>query len=207
MRRGLNNFRLCLLSIAAGALLTPAMAAEEADKRTEVERIRQCGMDICQLITAPEKQGAPIRCDLAQTWYKEDINKAVQLGRLSWPFDDARCSIELNVDRAILGKALTEASYTLKVPPQPAKCEVENEGARHAMSATLAPEVEFKDGKATEVTINVDKLDGNAVIRNTVWASWKLVNTFGLFQKEFVKGVNDYISKECPKILKDAGAN
>lgn len=207
MRSRSNYPRLCFLGLALFSLAVPAMAAEAADRRTEKERIRQCGIDLCQLIAHPEEQGAPIQCDLAQTWHKEGIKKAVKVGRLSWPFGDARCSIELDVDRDILGKALTEASYTMKIPPQPAKCEVENEGERHTLSLTLAPEVEFEDGKATEVSINLDEFKGNAVIRNAVWASWKMVNTFGLFQDEFVKGVNDYITKQCPKIMKNAASN
>jgi hypothetical protein len=167
---------------------------------TDKERLQQCDRDLCGIVKAKSPDGLDLSCELSQTWYKEEIAEAVKKGRLTWPFGDARCSVQVDIGRALLVKALTQPNYTLKIPPQPVMCEIGTEGSREEVKANMAPEIRFKDGKATSVSLGVQNIEGNAIVRNVVWAAWKIEANFGFFQDDFVKGVNKYIKEHCPSL-------
>jgi hypothetical protein len=199
MRAEILSMNVLLLSFVSLLAVTPAARAQSSSPLTDEERLRQCDRDVCGVVTNPTAGGAPLQCDLAQTWYKEDIAKAVKKGRLSWPFGDARCTAKFEYSRALLGAPFREKTYTLKLPAQPVSCEVDNSGSRHELRAKMAPVIEFENGKAKSVSLGVTDIDGTAVVRNVVWAAWKFESTFGYFQADFVKGVNEYITEHCPK--------
>jgi hypothetical protein len=184
-----------------------AWGQEPAPADTEMERLLQCDKDLCGIVTNPSPGGEALKCDLTVTWHKEEIAKAVETGRISWPFGDARCAATLDVSRDLLASAIREQNNTLSVPPQPVRCEVDNDGSRHEVTATMAPVIVFKDGKAASVSLGLDKIAGSKVISSAVWAAWKLESYFGYFQEAFVKGVNGYIANWCPtreEALKEA---
>ncbi len=197
-----DGIRIAVSVWATGLILWAGASALSAQQTnppaTEDERLRQCDRDLCGIVNAPAARGGDLKCDISQTWYKEDIVKAVEKGRMGWPFGDARCSMQVSVSRALLNPAMTEASYKLKAPPQPVRCEVDTEGGRHEIMAKMAPEIAFKSGKATSVSLGVQNIEGNAIVRNVVWAAWKLEATFGFFEDDLLKEVNDYIRDHCP---------
>jgi hypothetical protein len=182
----------------AGAQAQPETPKQEAPALTDAERLLDCDRDLCAIVTNPSAAGAPLRCDLSVLWPKEELVKAINKGRISWPFGDAKCSAKVNVDREILAPAIKTPAYTLTVPPQPIACEIDNDGSRHQVTANMAPVMEFKDGKATSVDLGLKDIKGSAVISNAVWAAWKLESYFGYFQEALVKGVNGYIENWCP---------
>jgi hypothetical protein len=175
-------------------------AQEVVPPQTDKERLEQCDRDLCGIVKAQSPDGLDLSCDLSQTWNKEEIAEAVKKGRISWPFGDARCSVKVDIGRALLVPALTEPTYTLKVPPQPVMCEVSSGNDRHEVTANMAPELRFKDGKATSVSLGIQDVEGNAIVRNVVWAAWKIEANFGFFQADFIKGVNKYIHDHCPSL-------
>ena len=199
MRAEILAMNVFLLSFAGLWAESPVARAQASPPRTDEEKLRQCDRDICGVITSRAAAGAPLQCDLAQTWYKEDIAKAVKKGRLSWPFGDARCTAKFEISRALFAAPFNEKAHTLKIPPQPVSCEIDNSGSRHELRAKMAPVIEFENGKAKSVSLGVTDIDGTAVVRNAVWAAWKFESAFGYFQADFVKGVNEYISEHCPK--------
>ena len=199
MRNGvMGTKRIFTFTLAAIAACTVAGAPARA-QMTEVERLQQCDRDLCGIALNPKEPGSALQCDLTKTWYKEEINTAWSKKRISWPFGDAQCSVKLDVDRALLAGALTGKQYTLKAPTQSVNCEVDREGTRYPLAVTLTPHVLFKDGKATSVALNVEKIEANAVIKSVVWTASKMEANFGLFQKDFLKGINDYVSEYCQK--------
>lgn len=189
-------------AVICGVVTGTSSPAAQRPLLTDGERLRQCGRDLCDIVNERTASGPDIACNLAETWHQDVIAKAVGRGHLSWPFGDARCSMTLAVSRALLAPALTEASYKLKVPPQPVRCEVDNGDRRHEVKGNMAPEIEFEGGKAKSVSLGLQDIDGNVVVRNAVWAAWKFESTFGFFQKDFVKAVNDYIGVYCPASAK-----
>jgi len=199
MRAEILAMNMFLLSFVSLLAESPAARAQASPPVTDEEKLRQCDRDICAIVTNPTASGAPPRCYLAQTWYKEDIAKAVKKGRLSWPFGDARCTAKFEISRALFAAPFKETTYTLKLPAQPVSCEVDNSGSRHEVRAKMAPVIEFENGKAKSVSLGVTDIDGTAVVRNAVWAAWKFESTFGYFQADFVTGVNEYITEHCPK--------
>lgn len=199
MRAEILAMNVFLLSFVSLLAESPAARAQASPPLTDEEKLRQCDRDICGAVTNPAAGGAPPRCYLAQTWYKEDIAKAVKKGRLSWPFGDARCTAKFEISRVLFAAPFKETAYTLKIPAQPVSCEIDNAGSRHELRAKMAPVIEFENGKAKSVSLGVTDIDGTAVVRNVVWAAWKFESTFGYFQADFVKGVNEYITEHCPK--------
>lgn len=198
MRAEILAMNVFLLSFVSLLAATPARA-QASPPLTDDEKLRQCDRDICGIVTNPNAPGAPLQCDLGQTWYKEDIAKAVKKGKLSWPFGDARCTTKFEFSRALFAAPFKQKTYKLKLPAHPVSCEIDNSGSRHELRAKMAPVIEFENGKAKSVSLGVSDIDGTAVVRNVVWAAWKFENTFGYFQADFVKGVNEYISEHCPK--------
>jgi len=198
MRAEILSMKMFLLSfvILGGGI---GAAHVQATPLTDEEKLRQCDRDICGVITNPDASGAALQCDLRQTFSKEDIKKAVEKGRLSWPWGDARCNAKFEYSRALFAAPFKQKSYTLKLPPQPVACEIDNSGSRHELRAKMAPVIAFESGKAKSVSLGVTDIEGTALVRNAVWAAWKFENTFGYFQADFIKGVNEYITEHCPK--------
>jgi len=205
MRAEILAMNVFVLSFVGLWAIGAAAQAQTSPPLTDEEKLRQCDRDICGVITSRSADGAPLKCDLAQTWSKEDIAKAVKKGKLSWTFGDARCTTKFEFSRALFAAPFKEKSYKLKLPAHPVACEIDNSGSRHELRAKMAPVIEFEDGKAKAVSLGVSDIDGTAVVRNVVWAAWKFENTFGYFQADFVKGVNEYITDHCPK--QNASAN
>lgn len=200
MQSGMTDtMRMTWFLTAAVAGFLAAGSAALAQQPTEVERLQQCDRDLCGIALKPSEPGAALQCDLTKTWPKEQINEAWTKKHISWPFGDARCSGKLNVDRVLLASAITNAQYMLNSPTQSVSCEVDREGARYPLAVTLTPKVQFKDGKATTVWLNVEKIEGNAVIKGVVWTAAKMEANFGVFQKDLLKGINEYISDYCQK--------
>jgi hypothetical protein len=186
---------LSSVSWLAAALL--AWSGQAQAQQTEMERIQQCDRDLCAMIRAPSPSGPALQCDLSKTFYKEQIDKALRPKRLGWIFGDAYCTLKLDVSRSIIAKAMTEDEYTLKVPEQPASCDVDHNGTRYPVKVTLAPEITFRDGRATAVALGVREIEANPIIKAVLWSASKLQSSLGLYQDDFVRGVNRYVEREC----------
>jgi hypothetical protein len=169
----------------------------QAPPANDAERAAQCDRDLCAIIRVPSTEGRPLRCDLGITLYKEQIDKAARSKRLIWPFGDARCTLSLDVRRALLARTMTQDHYTLKLPKQPAHCDVDYRGTRYPMTVQLAPEIEFRDGRATSVKFGVQEIQGNMLVRALIWSTARLEDNFGLLQGDVVAGVNQYIERHC----------
>lgn len=190
--------RASWLGLTLAVLFGYSAAQPSNAQGTDAERLQQCHRDLCAIIKAPTPQtGRPLQCDLAVTWYKETIERAARSRRLAWPFGDARCTLKLDVERAILARAITDRSNTLKLPPQAANCEVNFRGTLYPMTVTMAPEIVFRNGRAVSVALGVQKIDSNPVLKGVIWSAAKLEQNFGLLQRDFVSGVNRYIERTC----------
>jgi hypothetical protein len=182
----------CVLAVSMLACIGEARA-----QATELERLQQCDRDLCDIIRAPADAGHPLQCDLSMTWYKDQIDKAAKSKGLTWVLGDATCGLKLELDRAVIARALTDSSYRLKVPPQAATCEVEYNGSRYPVKVSAAPEIEFHDSKATTITLGIREIQANTILKALLWSTAKVQEKFGFYQDDLVRGVNKYIDTDC----------
>lgn len=85
------------------------------------------------------------------------------------------------------------------MPPHTANCVVEEGGQLKSLKATLEPKIEFKNGQAEKIWINLRHVEGAASIKD--WASLAagLADKTGIFHRQMIKSVNRYIYRDCPK--------
>lgn len=181
-----------LASVVLGAT---AGALEE--QRGEEAAIKACDQRLCAILVGKNAKGDDLKCALTKTWTKSKIKEA-DSQKLSWRYGDARCTVNLDIDRASLIAAMTSDRYKFNVPPHTANCVVESDGKLEKVTAVLAPKVHFKDGKPDKVWVNLKSVEGPASIRFTVQTATQLADTFGLFHRQMIKSMNKYITRHCP---------
>ena len=189
---------LTALGVAAGLLSAPAVFALE-EQAGETEAIKACERRLCTLLQQKDARGDDLKCALTKTWAKSTITEANQAS-LQWGFGDARCTVQININRALIAAALTSGDKKHKfwVPPHTANCIVEEGGVARPLTATLAPKIEFRDGKAEKIWINLKSVEGPAGIKATLAAAAELTDKTGIFHRQMIKSVNRFMHKQCP---------
>jgi hypothetical protein len=114
-------------------------------------------------------------------------------------FGDARCSVHIDISREKIIGAVTGKQVKFWVPPHTANCLVEQDGQVKTVTATVAPKIVFKDGRAEKIWINLLNVDGPTGIKATLVTAAQLNDTIGLFHRAMLKSVNGYIHKHCPR--------
>jgi hypothetical protein len=198
------DFRRDLLRRGAATLVSllaaaPGVLALEP-KAEEAKVLEDCDRRTCMMLVRKEPTGEDLKCDLTKTWAKSTI-KGADSSAFSWGFGDARCSVHVEISRALIIAALTEKKYKLWIPPHTANCIVEQDGQLKTIKATLAPKIIFEHGKAEKIWINLIKMEGTSAITDLLWAAAKLEDSTGLFHGQMLKEVNKYIYTQCPKTL------
>lgn len=187
---------------AAVALAVMAMTATGARAleplRGEEAAIKACDKRLCALLTRKDPKGEDLRCALTKTWERSRIKEA-ESSKLTWGYGDARCSVDIDIRRAAILAAMTADSAKFRVPPHTANCIVESDGKLEKVTATLAPKITFKDGKADKIWINLKSVEGPTAIKATLYTAAELADRLGLFHKRMVKSVNRYIERHCPR--------
>jgi hypothetical protein len=187
------------------SLSPPARALEEpAD---EWDTLKACEKRLCTMILGRKPEGSDLKCDIAKTWVKSSLNGGQSKG-VSWVFGDARCAVNLTLSRADLYSALTLPKHTVKIPPHTVKCVVERDEQVKPVTIKLAPKLEFKNGRADKVWINLKEIEGPDDVKGTVWVAAGLEDKLGLFHKPLVKSINKFMHEQCAKRYgPDAAAN
>lgn len=108
---------------------------------------------------------------------------------------DARCTVAIRIERALVTRALDEPDYVFQSPPQPVTCDVTahiRQVSTFPISGTFAPRVVFKDGQAVEATAGMDNVTG--VSRVISWPVVQYVNRSGMVREGMMKVVNAWVS-------------
>src|SRR5438477_412570 len=143
--------------LASPSSLGATLATLPPEKATSITASSRCRM-----LQQKTPTGEDLKCVLTKTWGRSTIKEADRT-ELTWGFGDARCSIELNVSRAVIVAAVTSSKpFKLWVPPHTANCVVEQDGQLKPIRATVAPKIVFKDGRAEKIWINLMHIDGPA---------------------------------------------
>lgn len=190
-------------SILAGGLAmlttlaTPASALDS--KPGEKEALHACEQRICEVVLKKEAAGGDVACEVGKTWLKSKLKEGSEKRKLSWSFGDARCGVNFTLPRDTMLSALSKPAHSLEFKPEVAKCEVEREGEVTTVSVTLQPKINFKDGKAEKIWLNVKSIEAPAVVKGALWTAAQIEDTIGLFHAELVGEINELLQDKCAK--------
>ncbi|MFZ1107409.1 MAG: hypothetical protein WAN43_03530 [Rhodomicrobium sp.] len=188
-----------VLAIGAAVALTgAALAGIEEDNA----KIASCGKALCAIIVSKDANGPDVSCDLTKTWEKDEIQKGADSKKISWGLGSAQCKVKVSVKRAAIVSAISAPEDTFKFDKQSVACEIGSE--KYEIRATIAPELKFKDGATTAVSLHINNIEGAALIKGVVWTAATLESTFGILQKDLIREVNKFINKECPRMLSES---
>lgn len=192
-------------AVLASALLGASAATALEEEPGEKAAITACDRRLCGILLRKDPEGDDLKCSLTKTWARAKIKKADR-PELQWGFGDARCSVDVEISRKRLIAVVTRDRYTFRAPRHTARCVVELNGRPEKVTAVVAPKIEFKDGRADKVWIRLKKVRGPAAIRLTLQTAAQLADTFGLFHRQMIRGINRYIERHCPKEAKKAAS-
>jgi hypothetical protein len=191
--------RIALVIFAAVGLLAASRGVYALEPlQGEEATIKACDKRLCTLLTQKAPKGEDLKCALTKTWAKSKIKEA-ESSKLTWGYGDARCTVDIELSRAAILEAMAADDKKFRVPPHTAHCVVESDGKLEKVTATLAPRITFKDGKAEKVWINLKEVEGPTAIKATLYTAAELADRLGLFHKRMVRSVNRYIERHCPK--------
>lgn len=193
--------RPCAAAVVLSTLSSAYALEEQAGEKKALDA---CDRKLCTMLVERSAVGEDLKCHLTKTWAKATI-KSAETQTTKWGFGDARCTVQINMSRAELVAALTQPEYKLKTPPHTVDCLIEEDGATKPIKATLAPKIEFRNGKAEKVRINLQKIDGPLAITGMLSAAASLEDRIGLFHRAMLKSVNRYIERHCVQLLANAG--
>lgn len=158
--------------------------------------IKACERQLCTAVLGRAATGPDVKCDVAKTWDRDTLKKG-DSSSVSWGFGDARCAVDLNLSRADVIAALTQPKHVVRVPEHEVKCVVEQDGKPRPVLVKLAPKLEFKNGKADKIWINLKNIDGPTSVKATVSLAASLEDNLGIFHRSMVKSVNKFLHTRC----------
>lgn len=199
--------RLALSALAVGMLTVGAAGSASAldEIAGEKDKLKACEKQICEMVVKKDAAGTDLACALSKTWAKDKIKEGVEKKKISWSFGDAQCVLDLAVPRAAVNAAVTKPEHALEFPAHTVKCKVERESEVTPINVTLAPKVNFKDGKAVKAWIGIKSVEAPAVVKGAIWTVAQVEDTLGLFHGEIISEINEFIGQKCPKALAAGG--
>ena len=191
--------RIGTAALGLGVWAGGAVALEET--ANERDALKACEKQICEIISKKEASGADFACKLTKTWNKSKIQEGIEKKKLSWGFGNAQCVVEVAVKRSEIVAAMSKPTHTIELPAQTVKCQVEREKDTLDVNVTLAPKLQFKDGKAEKAWLGVKAIEGPAVIRGAIWTVAQAEDYFGLFHTDMVAEINEFTGQKCAKAM------
>jgi hypothetical protein len=191
---------------AAGAPPAAGTPAENVpvltpEEKAEKEARKACKIKICDILATKNPVGDDVSCDIVKTWRGEDIVKMLG-GKIDWPWGNATCQSKLELKRAPLAKAMSEAAYTIALPSQKVRCTLaqKDKGEPYVVEIAMAPKVTFKDGKASEGSVNWGEASAPLLIYPLIYASTGLDNSTNVLGPDVVTMVNEFATKKCAEV-------
>jgi hypothetical protein len=190
---------LAAIQVLGTVGFTTGTAAVEP-RADEKAKIKACEKSLCSLIVAKKPVTGNLQCALSKAWSKETMKEG-SAKKLRWGFGAAKCDVDLQVPREMIVGALSAAEIKFTMPDHVVDCEVEREASVDKVRITLAPIIEFKNGKAKKVWVNVTDIKAPGMIKGVIWSAAQLQDSVGIFHRRIVKSVNKFIGKQCPKVV------
>src|SRR5215475_9721914 len=172
-------------ALLACALLSLALRhGARADREEEKKKLYQCAKDLCSIILSKNPKGPDLVCDVTKTGDKEQIQKGADSKNIGWDLGSATCSAKFTIKRADIAAALTSPEAKFKSGRQSVACQVGTD--QFPISATLSPELKFKNGTVTAGSLRIEDIQGAVLIKGVVWTAAQLERHFGIFEKDLV---------------------
>ncbi len=187
-----------VFSLLALLTISSPSAALEAVKN-EKAQLKACERQLCRAIISKSPNGKPVACKLNKMWGKAKLKKGADSKAIRWNFGDARCAVNLQLDRKLIAGAMTARKYSLFMPEHTVNCDVETGDGIKPVQIVLAPKIKFKKGKAYKAWLKVKKVRGPGLVKGLVWTTVKLEDSIGIFHGELIKTINKFIHKQCPE--------
>lgn len=184
------------------AALDPKLEARLA---AEKEARKACKTDICKAFAERKSAGA-VNCEATKTWVDQEIAGNILSGYVGWPWGHATCTAHIDLDREALAKATSEPEATIKLKQHTLKCLIDKKGGEgkeedfYVLKFSIAPEITFKNGRATDVKLNWSNVDAPALLKGAVWSATTLDKTFDVLGGQAAKHINNFIYERCKEV-------
>jgi len=187
------------LILTVTALVSPTPSHALNAKKNEKSALADCEAKICALVLEKKPRDGWLRCSIGKTWEKHDIKKGAKSKDIGWKFGDAQCSVKVQMIRSVVIDALTQPKYKIRFHRHYVDCLVESGGGLEKVRVGLAPKLKFKNGRVKKVWINVKEVHGPPVLSSLIWTTAKLEDGLGIFHREMVDEINDFVHNKCAK--------
>lgn len=189
-----------LLGILTLHCLSSTPPARALDiKAEEKAALKVCEKRFCGIVLGQDAgKPADFQCRLSKTWTKRNIKDNVDGKTSAWSLGDARCTADVTLARLAILDAMSAGKHNVEFAPHTVHCEVENGGHLSVIDVTLAPKIEFRDGKARKAWIKLKAVEGPPTWKATLWTLAKIEDTLGLFQRDVLKAIDKLVGQTCP---------
>lgn len=176
------------------------IGAPTAEEKAEKQARKACKIEICDIVATREQQGPDVACDIAWTWREAEIIDALG-GHVDWPWGKLVCQTALRLERAPLAKAMSEQRYNIAMQTQTVRCSLHHkDGKPYVVEISLAPRVTFKNGKATDASVNWGEVTAPSAIYPLLYAATSLDNSTNALGPEVVRQVNKFTREDCADV-------
>jgi len=176
------------------------IGAPTAEEKAEKRAREACKIEICDILATKERQGPDVACEIGWTWREAEIIDALG-GNVDWPWGKLICQTALRLERAPLAKAMSEPRYDLNMQTQTIRCALHHkDGSPYVVDISLAPRVTFKNGKATEASVNWGEVTAPSAIYALLYAGTSLDNSTNMLGPEVVRQVNKFTREDCADV-------
>lgn len=213
MRNKFMAASAALLILALAMPVGAAMAADAAPASTgdkaldellakEKEGRKACKIDICSALRSKKAEGADIACHVVQTLPKAGLNKMLEKGHVSWPWENVHCQSDINIKRAVLVSAMTQPKYEAAFEPTTVTCDIDRGAGteKYVFKVALTPKVTFENGKATAAQLQWGEIEAPLLAKGVIWPITGIDNKTGMLSGQFTSMVNEFAAKKCDEV-------
>jgi hypothetical protein len=170
------------------------------EEKAEKDARQACKIDLCRAFHSKDATG-DIACHVIKSWRKEQLVKLVGKIKVSWPYEGAHCSTDLDIKRGDLVKAMSEPKAELQLAQHKVSCSIasDKQGATD-FSFELAPKVFFENGKAVKAEAHWGKIEAPTLIKSALWTATAADNTVNILSGSIVEEVNTFVGKRCDEV-------
>jgi hypothetical protein len=190
---------------AAAQVLSGKTEVLTAEEQAERESRKACKVQICSALHN-RKPGDDVACNITKSWRKEQLDKIVGKGGISWPWGKVVCVAPIKMKRDMLITALAGPKVESEIGQQSLACTVEGKEASDAKSeikADFSPKVTFEGGKATKAFLNWGKIDAPTLVKGAMWTATATDNTFNVLQGMIVEDINRFATEGCDEVKEE----
>lgn len=193
------------VSPAAAQVLSGKNEVLTPEEQAERETRKACKVQICSALHN-RKSGDDVACNITKSWRKEQLDKIVGKGGISWPWGKVVCVAPIKLKRDMLIKALAGPKVEADIGQQSFVCTVDGKEASEPKSeikADFSPKVTFEGGKASKAVLHWGKIDAPTLVKGAMWTATATDNTFNVLQGMIVEDINRFATEGCDEVKED----